>query len=83
MNASGKTLEEEAFKLSTMTVGQVNTKRRGAPEREQQVPRSSGERARKHLETERTLRLGLPLGRGESGEMRAGMSSSSRASGPR
>lgn len=57
------------FKLSTMAVGSVTVKRRGCSrKRERHVHRSNGERNMKHLETERTVRAGLRLGRGGSGK---------------
>ena len=74
----GGSPEGEIFTLSTRTAGQVSAKRRGCSrQREEHVQRSNGERAMKHLETERTVRLGSQAGEGRDwGEMRPGRSSS-------
>lgn len=74
MNTSGKTLEEETFGLNMI-------KRRGCSrQRDQHVQRSHGKRDMKHLETERTVRLGSTLGEGrERREMWPGRGSSCRS----
>lgn len=63
------------FKLSWMAVSQVSVRRGCARPRERHVHRSNGERDRRHLETERTVRAGLKLGRREVGEMWPGRGS--------
>lgn len=56
------------FKLSTMGVGQVKGKTTVFQAGEQHVQRSSGDRDIKQLETERTVRPDLKLGRVGTGE---------------